>query len=106
MDSKTIREVLRKSEVDKYLFGSDLDKEVKSLKETAALFDEKKETSKSTNTNQGNYKRPFEQRTHSNSQGNTYTKQRGRPRLYFKKSNSRFQSRGYHNQGQGRTPRG
>ncbi|XP_014233125.1 uncharacterized protein LOC106656583 [Trichogramma pretiosum] len=53
IESKSIREILKKSNIDSYLFGLDLDKEVKAMKESDALFDHKKSSTK----NQGNFRR-------------------------------------------------
>ena len=99
IESRNVRELLRNSHPDTYIFGSKLESEIKRSKESEALFSSERDSS-SYRQRSGNSSRLFDRGPRSNFQGNTYSSDRGRRRLHFRQSSPQGQYRGRLQNGQ------
>uniref|UniRef100_A0ABD2WVB0 Uncharacterized protein n=1 Tax=Trichogramma kaykai TaxID=54128 RepID=A0ABD2WVB0_9HYME len=95
IDSKKTRDFLKQIKPDSSLFGSNLESEMKKIKEAESVFESKKQSAPTYTKHQGNGKRAFDKRPLSNYQGNfnTPTTGQARQRLYFKGYNQGFNQR-------------
>ena len=90
---KNIKEALKQTSPDAYLFGSNLPDVLKQIKETESLLDSTKNSSEYKSS--GNFKSPSEKRTTSRYQGSSGFIPQSRPRLFFKGSKGRGRYNNY-----------